>query len=415
MKAFRIAYLASFGVAFLFALYSGMRVLYVLVFIQALLLLSALAMNLWSAFTFAYVQELGETSSTRGETVNLHLEIHNERPLPFPMMRIRVRTIEPGRNWESTFNLAAHAHITFDIPIRCLYRGEYRIGLSVVDIRDIFGLMNLPFRMERLPYYREKRLLVHPRVTQLPERSTRPPDAKAYARFSPLHTETEESFSHTREYHAGDRARQIHWKLSARMGRLFSRQYDVATEPSMLVLVDATPGRHSGEAALQWQDTACSCAVTLIAHVLHRRFLVTMVTDGAEPLQVRGISMADFPAFDHALTRLEFNGVLPLQDFITREAAACREHGSIVLITHREPDAALLDAFRPLRRPDADFSVITALPATLPTALPSPSAARPASADAGPQEDGEKAGTAGLRVIRASYGDDLAVLLGDFL
>jgi hypothetical protein len=117
MKTFRILYAIVFGVVLLTAMYSGLRVLYVLLFLQGLLLLAALAMNVWSAFTFAYVQEMDEHSSTRGETVHLHLEIHNERPFPYPMMRIRVRTLVPGKPWESTFNLAAHAHVSFDIPI----------------------------------------------------------------------------------------------------------------------------------------------------------------------------------------------------------------------------------------------------------------------------------------------------------
>ncbi len=409
MKVFRLLFFGVLYVVFVSALYSGARVLYVILFIQLLLLLGAFAMNLWSAFTFAYVQEMSETVSIRGETVHLHLEIHNERPLPFPMMRIRVRTLDPVTFWESTFNLAAKAHVAFDIPIACLYRGEYRVGLAVVDIKDIFGLQNLPFRMDRLPYYREKILRVQPRVTQLPERSTRPPDAKAFARFSTLHTENEESFSHARDYQPGDRARQIHWKLSTRLGRLYSRQYDIATEPSMLVLIDATPGRFTGEAALQWQDTACSCAATLIAHVLHRRFLVTMIAAGASPTRIRGVSMADFSAFSHALTLLAFNGTVSAPGMLLQEKDACREHGSIVLITHAEPDAALLDAYRPLRRPDADFTLIRALPAEVFTRT------APVSAAAVLSGGGIEGPESGIRVIRAAYGEDLTVLLGDFL
>jgi uncharacterized protein (DUF58 family) len=408
MKIFRTVYFAALYVNLGAALYSGARVLYVLAFIQLFLLLGALVMNLWSAFTFAYIQEISETASTRGETVVLHLEIHNERPLPFPLMRIRVRTLDPGKNWSSTFNLAAQAHVAFDIPIHCLYRGDYRIGLAVVDIRDIFGLLNLPFQMDRLPYYREKRLLVHPRVTQLPERSSRPPDAKAYARFSTLHTDTDESFSHTREYRPGDRARQIHWKLSARQGRLYSRQYDVATEPSMVVLIDASPGRYTGEAALQWQDTACSCAATLVAHVLHRRYLVTLAAVGKTTVSVRGVTMADFPLFDHALTHLQFDGNTAAKDILTAEADLCRTHGSIVLITHSEPGTQLMDAFRPLRRTDADIAMITALPASFPApAAPSPQL--PIKAEEWTQE------STGIRMIRAAYGDDLRILLGDFV
>ncbi len=389
-------------------MYSGLRVLYVLLFLQGLLLLAALAMNVWSAFTFAYVQEMDELSSTRGETVHLHLEIHNERPFPYPMMRIRVRTLVPGKPWESTFNLAAHAHVAFDIPIPCHYRGEYAVGLSEVEIRDIFGLMVLPFKMERLPYYRDKKLLVHPRVTQLPERSTRPPDAKAYVRFTALHTETEESFSHTREYRPGDRARQIHWKLSARVGKLYSRQYDIATEPSMLILLDASPGRIPGEPALQWQDTACSCAATLIAHVLHQRYRVTFSASDRADSRVRGMSMADYAAFDHAMSHLSFDALQPASRFLTASAEECRDHGSIVLITHQIPDHELMDAFRAIRRVDTDLTLIVALPA------PGHTSAAAAQTAGRPEETADMTGMT-VRILHAAYGDDLALLLGDFL
>lgn len=409
MKTFRILYATVFGVVLLTALYSGMRVLFVLLFLQGLLLLAALAMNLWSAFTFAYVQEMDEVSSTRGETVHLHLEIHNERPFPYPMMRIRVRTLVPGKPWESTFNLAAHDHVSFDIPIPCLYRGEYAVGLSEVEIRDIFGLMVLPFRMERLPYYRDKKLLVHPRVTRLPEHSSRPPDAKAYVRFTALHTDNEESFSHTREYRPGDRARQIHWKLSARLGKLYSRQYDIATEPSMLVLLDASPGRIPGEAALQWQDTACSCAATLITHVLHQRYRVTLKADDRAATRVRGMSMAEYAAFDLAMSHLGFDASQPAARLLSDSAEECRDHGSIVLITHQEPDNELMDAFRAIRRPDTDLTLIVAMPA------PGQPAITPAHMTERLEEEAADMSGMSVRILRAAYGDDLALLLGDFL
>ncbi len=409
MKTFRAAYLTLLVVLFLTALYSGHRALYVLLCLQVLLLLAALAMNLWSAFTFAYVQDLNETASIRGETVHLRLEIHNERPFPYPMMRIRVRTVEPGRPWEATFNLSGHAHIAFDIPIPCPYRGEYTIGLDVVEIRDIFGLLVLPFRMNRLPYYREKTIRVHPRVTRLPERAHRPPDAKAYVRFTAQHADAEESYSHTRAYLPGDRARQIHWKLSSRLGQLQSRQYDIATEPSMLVLIDASPGPYSGEAALQWQDAACSCAATLIAHVLHQRYRVTLLTGDEQAAPVHGQSMADYAAFDWALTRLSFHTALTADDLLAQNRARSRDYGSIVLITHREPGSSLLHGLLAMRRPDADLAFVVAQPDRARTGSP-----LQADADATGFADGRQ-GEAAVTVMHAAYGDDLALLLGDFL
>ncbi len=414
MRTFRFFYFLIMGLVFLTALYSGHRALYVLFCLQALLLLAALAMNLWSAFTFAYVQDLAETASIRGETVHLHLEIHNERPLPYPMMRIRVRTIEPGRPWETTFNLPGHAHVAFDIPIPCPYRGEHTIGLTLVEIRDIFGLLVLPFRMNRLPYYRDKTIRVHPRVTRLPERMHRPPDAKAYVRFTAQHTEAEESYSHTRLYLPGDRARQIHWKLSSRLGQLHSRQYDLATEPSMLVLLDASPGPYRGAAALQWQDTACSCAATLITHVLHQRYRVTLLASREQDRPVHGQSMADYAVFDWALTQLVFDATQTADDLLRQSLLRSRDYGSLVVITHQAASPALQQSLLTLRRADTDLALIVAQPAREQAATARMPAADTRSVPAAAPAAGGRAESL-LQIVHAAYGDDLALLLGDFL
>jgi len=119
--------------------------------------------------------------------------------------------------------------------------------------------------------------------------------------------------------------------------------------------------------------------------------------------------MADFAVFDLAMSHLSFDAVQPAARFLSASAEECRDHGSIVLITHQEPDHELMDEFRAIRRADTDLTLIVALPAPghTPTAT--------LQATGSPEEETtDMAGTT-VRIIHAAYGDDLALLLGDFL
>ena len=53
----------------LYGLYSGNRVCYTLFFMQVLILLTALALNLWTILSFSYVQTLNTREAEKGQTV----------------------------------------------------------------------------------------------------------------------------------------------------------------------------------------------------------------------------------------------------------------------------------------------------------------------------------------------------------
>lgn len=189
MKRWRAVYYSLAGFWLLAALTSGQRIFFLLFAIQFFLALFALLMNLWAALSFTYLQELSQEKSLHGQPIRLRLDIHNEQILPYPMMKIRLATPVWQQQRELNFNLPARSHLSFDLTMQCPYRGQYDIGMTVIDFVDIFGLIRLPFDMRLLPYYRMKQLLVYPRLEEIEALPlpTRTSQAFARHRLSLIH------------------------------------------------------------------------------------------------------------------------------------------------------------------------------------------------------------------------------------
>lgn len=341
MKTWQVIY-ASLAVIWFFAgAASGDRVFFVLFFLQIFLLLAAWIITIWAALTFSYTQELSSEQTSRGQPVHLNLNIHNEKPFPFPMMRIQIAGPDPLDKQELNFNLAADTRRSFDLELNCPHRGAYKVGMTVIDFIDIFGLFRMPFDMRRLPYYREKHLLVLPRVTPLPGLSMRSAGQSAAASRLGAVDDQQEPFAAVRDYRPGDAAKLIHWKASLRQRQLLTRQFDASGETQILLLLDRQTIDGMTGTALQTVDASCEAAASLTRTLLIRGWPVRIISVGDGYDQQQGSSLRDFRRLHHWLAQVSFNGSLPFHQLLASEMARQHNSRAILAITH-ESSAALL-------------------------------------------------------------------------
>lgn len=267
MKVYRIFYYVLLAGALLYGLYSGSRLCFLLVFIQLFVLAAAFGLNLWTLLSFAYVQELSAKEAHKGEQVTLRLAIHNDKPFPFTHMKIRVEAPDPKDCQDLFVELPPREDKVFELPLPLPYRGEYRVGMTRVDIQDIFGLLPMHMDMRRLPYYRQCSLLVVPRLLPL----ELPPGAQLSARSgsSPLTAALgREELSHLRAYTPGDGLSRVHWPATVKTQTLTARQYEDPAGGSCLVYIDT---RSIGEDGVAQGDRIAECALALVnAHLLQR-------------------------------------------------------------------------------------------------------------------------------------------------
>jgi uncharacterized protein (DUF58 family) len=333
MKNWRPVFYGLAALWLLIGLGSGNRIIFVLLAVQILLFLAALTMNLWAAFSFTFLQELSADQTLRGRPVHLKLVVHNEKAVPYPLMRIRLATAAWNEPRQLDFNLAAHSQLAFDLALECPHRGEYLVGMTIIDFIDIFGILRLPFDMRLLPYYRLNKLLVYPQLTDLADLALPALDRQRFSRRQFATENLDEPFSTVRSYKPGDPRKLIHWKLSQRQQKLFTRVFDRSAEPQILILLDLSCPEATGEAARQIIDVCCECAVSLVHYLLQQFWLLQIVSFGAERLVQTGSGLQDFQHFYNWLARVPFDGQLPFHQQLAAELGRHQGVPAILLIT----------------------------------------------------------------------------------
>ncbi len=320
MKILRLLFYLLMPV-FLFAgLYTGLRLWYILLISQLLMLLVILALNQWTLRTFAYTQTLEDSAAVKGSETVLHLSIRNEKPFPLSLMQVDVEMASPGENTGVSFSLLPFAGKEFDFRVAMPYRGVYPIGITTMRITDVFGLLPMRFDMRKLPFYRQPELTVYPRAEAPSALSAEAADEKLFGDRYLLFSESGSSVSGARAYRPGDPLKQIHWKKSAERGELFVRQYEQPARENVTLFIDNL-AHAAGEEALARADTVCEAAACITLHCLAKNRSALLLAMG----DTRGIhaseeawNTADFERVRRWLALLPFDGrpgepALPLE------------------------------------------------------------------------------------------------------
>ena len=332
MKALRILYYLLMPVFLVAGLYTGMRLWFILLLAQILLVLFIFALNQWTLRTFAYTQSLDVAEAVKGSETALHLSIRNEKPFPLSMMKVDVEMAAPSENTQVSFSLLPFTGKEFDFKVAMPYRGVYPIGITTMRITDIFGLLPMGFDMRKLKYYRQPELTVYPRAETPDSLYADMADEKLFGERYLHASESGSSISGARAYRPGDPLKQIHWKKSAQHGELFVKQYEQPARENVAVFIDNCAHGEAGEAALAAADTVCEAAACITLHCLtrNRSALLRALGDTKGVRQgEEAPDMADFEKVRRWLALLPFEdkapGPLPLED--------CRGGSALIVIT----------------------------------------------------------------------------------
>ncbi len=335
MKARRFVFYLLMPAFLLAGLYTGLRIWYLLLITQVLLVLAILALNVWTVRTFVYTQTLEESTVDKGGETVLRLSLRNEKPFPLSMMRLHVALAGPGEGKEISFSLLPFSGREFQLPVSAPYRGVYPLGITTLEITDVFGLLPMGFDMRRFPFYRQPELTVLPRagIPAFPQEDAA--DEKLFGDRYLLASERGNSVSGARAYRPGDPLRQVHWKKSAQRGELFVRQYEQPVREDLTLLIDNALHGAEGEAACALADTLCEAAACITLHCLSRgRSAVLLAlgdTGGIRPGE-EALEPGDFPRLLEWLARLPFGKASSGEDLPLENA---REGSALLVLTGR--------------------------------------------------------------------------------
>lgn len=357
MKRLRLCYFGFAAVSFFAALITGRREFFLLLFMLVFVAAYALALNLWTIFSFTFVQELAAPSCSKGGLTHLRIQIHNDKPFPFTLMRIEVETAIPSEKTALRFNLSPKASIYFEVPLNCAYRGEFAVGMTVIDVTDIFGLFKIRYDLRALPYYRQRKLKIYPEILSLRFLPVGARDSKLSGGVAMQSVNSGGSFSGPRVYRAGDAFKQIHWTASARARKLISKSYDLPSQSAALIAIDNAENGLDGEQLLRYADLACECACAIARYCSGKGRMVKLISAGFADFAPGSGGNYSFSCIYEALAVLPFNVKGGLSAKMQSEAKKGEDLQAVYILTRRQ-DAELSAFLGELTRTGCDVKYL---------------------------------------------------------
>jgi uncharacterized protein (DUF58 family) len=221
-----------------------------LLLISLLFLLTSGVSRLWNRFCLhriEYQRSLSRNHVFFGEEIVYEMEVANRKPLPLPWLQIedelpeelplvKGKTSMAHENrviLSNIFPINWYHRIKRRFTIRCSQRGCYFFGPTRISSGDLFGLFRRGMLIEKLDY-----LMVYPRLVPLERLGIPSQQLFGDIRLRKHLFQDPVLTAGVRDYQHGDSLKRIHWKSTARLGKLQTKIYEPTTVLDLSIFLD---------------------------------------------------------------------------------------------------------------------------------------------------------------------------------
>ena len=156
--------------------------------------------------TFSYIDEMQQDNKPNDDTTNIS-DRKNRRSN---------NQTKKESGITKTYELLPGENVRYDTTMICRYRGDYHVGIKQITIVDFFRLFKITYRVPE-----PLNAVVLPRVIKLETLKSVPEMVIATYKENPRLSSDFDA--QTRDYMPGDPLKGIHWKSTAKTGKLKSR------------------------------------------------------------------------------------------------------------------------------------------------------------------------------------------------
>jgi len=386
---------AGVAAAFCAAVLGERDLLRVACFLLALPLVAA-GVVARTRFRLSCARSLAPARVPVGQPTEVVLRLENVSLLPTGLLLLEdeVPYTLGGRPRFTIDRIGPTQHRTVRYPVRSDSRGRYQIGPLRLRLADPFGLVELTRSFSAVDH-----LTVVPAV--YPLSSVRLSGAwdsggESVSRSVAIRGDDDAA---TREYRNGDDLRKVHWRSTARAGKLMVRREERPWQSRLTLLLDTRVRAHRGDgpgSSFEWSVSAIASAGVHAARIGYAVHLVSDTGRAAE-----GANLADEGALLDHLAEVASSRSAGL-DAAVAALRRAEDAGTLVAVLGLL-DAEQAAALAATRAP-TDTSIALLVDATTWVGL-APRAR--AEAEAAYDASAETLTRASWRVVRVRHGDSL--------
>lgn len=248
----------------------------------------------WNRATLARLRYTRTVDGDRlfpGDRTELRIEIANDKPFPVPWitideeisdaLRLLDRPSTPAgmtgrRIFQLRTRLGPYERVIWRIPIECPVRGLHTIGPATIRTGDPLG-----FFANRLDIDSDVRVLVYPSLKALPSFQLPPRHAVGDVRVPRQLLLDPLRIVGIRDYRPEDPFKAIHWKASARQGRLQARVFEPTTTIQLAMLANIDTFEHYWEGLdIATAERVIELTASLAIWAIDNRYMVSVASNG---------------------------------------------------------------------------------------------------------------------------------------
>ena len=236
-NAYRLAFFTL--VIYISALTVGSRLFFYLAYVLAAVLVSSFIWSQVSRRGLAVRRVVQPSTAQVGQVIHESIEVRNLSWLRKLWIEVRDRSTLPGHQVGAVVTLPGNKAKRWNVRTRCLRRGLYRLGPTLIQTGDPFGL----FQTTRL-FDTKGDLIVYPATTPLSSFGLPASDLPGGTRTQRRAYHSTPNAAGIREYQAGDPTNRIHWPISARTQKLMVKEFELDPTADLWLVLDLQEDVH---------------------------------------------------------------------------------------------------------------------------------------------------------------------------
>jgi len=244
-------------------------------------------------------------------------------------LELEDQTTMPGNPVRTVVTLPAKGNRNWKVSMPCNRRGAYTAGPVRVTTGDPFGI----FHISR-SYGGKQSLIVLPQPEELPyfwAPAAQLPGEGVVRRRT--HYVTPNAAA-VREYYPGDSYNRIHWRSTARLGRLMVKTFEMDPTSNVWILLDLHKDVRHGAGDDSTEEYGVRIAASLAYHFVRNNRMLGLMMYGAETViedPARGGHQ--YGRILEALALASAEGRLPLSNILQDEGRRFGRHTTLIVIT----------------------------------------------------------------------------------
>jgi len=339
-----------------------------LLLVSILLFLTGLISRVWDRYLFAGVEYSRTLSHKRlffGEKLTLQVQVANRKILPLTWFRVEEEVPDaitftedtqpaysPGRRVLATgLSMRWYTKVTRRYTATCDRRGSFIFGPAKVEAGDLFG-----FFRRSMPQPGSQHVLVYPRILPLAALGIPSKELFGDVRVRRHISEDPARVLGTREYAPTDPLKRIHWKSTARVGRLQTKLLEPVTSTDAALFLDTRTVEPPYWGFIdQLLELGVITAASIASYAQQRDIRTGLYVNQGSLVEDTAIRLPpsshpeQLPRILESLAQVQAQELLPIARLVQQQARSLPWNTTLVAIT-AVPTPALVSALIHLQR-----------------------------------------------------------------